>query len=195
MFKGIAKPAFMLLIIICRQTPVYAAIVYDEFISGDLPDSNTATPVLAVGAGSNEITGELGINPDTSDSFFIDLRNGFRLDSIIVTKFPVSANGYQIGFNLLYANSLYYLNIDQAQSGVDILPLLNPLWGPGFSLPLQNDIVEIILISTLSRNAYGLDFVVSQTPLPSALILLLSGMFTLVWAGSRQKKIHKRMHA
>ncbi|MDX2419202.1 MAG: hypothetical protein QNK19_17215 [Xanthomonadales bacterium] len=143
-----------------------AAIAYDELISGDLPDLNAVTPVLGVKDGNNEVLGELGVDPDTTDSFIVDLCNGLRLDSIVVTKFPVPANGYQLGFNLYYADSLRHISIEQVHLGVDILPLLNPLWGPGFSLPIENDFIEISLLQTLSRNEYGFDFVVSPASLP-----------------------------
>lgn len=187
--NGIVKPLFIMLAMCCHSS-VNAAIVYDELISGDLPDLNAGTLILKVGVGSNEVMGGLGVYPDTADSFFIDLRGGFRLDSIVVTEFPEPANGYQIGFNLHYADSLRHLSIDEVHLGIDILPLLNPLWGTGFSLPPGNDIVEIHLLQTLSRNAYGFDFVVSQAPvpLPSALFLLVSGILGLVCAGSTRNK-------
>ena len=63
----------------CWHSSASGAIVYDELISGDLPDLNVVTHILEVGAGSNEILGELGVYPDTADSVFVDLRDGFRL--------------------------------------------------------------------------------------------------------------------
>lgn len=183
MFNRYIKPSLIILAA-CWHSSVSAAPVYDEFVSGDLPDLNAVIPVHEVGIGSNEVSGMLGVYPDTADSFFLDLRDGFRLDSIVVTRFPVPANGYKIGFNLLYADSLRHLSIDQGHLGVDILPLLRPLWGPGVSLPIENDIIEISLLRTLSRNAYGFDFVVSQVPLPSALLLFLSGIMGLIYSGT-----------
>jgi hypothetical protein len=171
----------------CWHSSVNAVIVYDELTSGDLPGLNAEILILAVGVGSNEIIGELGENPDTADSFYIDLRDGFRLDSIVVTKFPVPENGYKIGLNLHYADSLRHLSINQVYLGVDILPLLNPLWGPGFSVPIENDIIEISLLQTLSRNAYGFDIVVSQVPIPPAVWLFGSGLIGLVGIARRKK--------
>jgi hypothetical protein len=188
MFNQVIKLPLIMLAMCCCSS-VGAAIVYDELISGDLPGLNAVMPVLDVGAGSNEVLGELGVYPDTADSFIVDLRGGFRLDSIVVTGFPVPANGYKIGFNLLYADSLRYLSIDQVHLGVDILPLLDPLWGPGFSLPLENDIIEISLLQTLSRNAYGFDFVVSRVPLPPALWLFLSGLMGLIFGGVTHTRV------
>ena len=96
-------------------------------------------------------------------------------------------NGYNIGLNLHYADSLGHLSINQAYLGVDILPLLNTLWGPGFSSPIENDIIKISLLQTLSRNAYGFDIVVSQVPTPPAAWLFGSGLLGLLVTGRRKK--------
>ena len=186
MFNGTVKPLSILLVM-CWHSSVNAVIVYDELASGDLPGLNAAILILEVGAGSNEINGELGLYPDTADSFSIDLRNGFRLDSIILTKCPVPENGYNIGLNLHYADSLQHLSVNQDDLGVDILPLLNTLWGPGFSSPIENDIIEISLLQTLSRNAYGFDFVVSHVPTPPAAWLFGSGLLGFIGIGRRKK--------
>jgi len=186
MFNRIIKLPLIILVM-CWHSSASGAIVYDELISGDLPDLNVVTHILEVGVGSNEILGELGVYPDTTDSVFVDLRDGFRLESIVVTKFPVPANGYKIGFNLLYADSLRHLSINQVHLGVDILPLLNPLWGPGFSLPIENDIIEISLLQTLSGNTYGFNFVTSQVPIPAAVWLFGFGLLGLIGIARRKK--------
>jgi len=171
----------------CWHSSASAAIVYDELISGDLPDLNVVTDILEVGVGSNEILGELGVYSDTVDSLYLDLRGGFRLDAIVVTNFPVPANGYKIGFNLLNADSLRHLSINQVHLGVDILPLLNLIWGPDSSLPIENDIIEISLLQTLSRNTYGFDVVVSQVPIPPAIWLFGFGLLGLIGIARRKK--------
>ena len=165
---------------------VHALLVYDESLDGDLPGLNTAIPVFAVDVGSNELFGELGLYPDTADSFVIDFRGGFRLDSILLTRFPVPTNGYALGFNILYAGSVQHLSVGPAHLGIDILPLLMLTTGSGYSLPLENDIIGIALLQTLSRDAYGFDFVVSQVPMPPALWLFLSGILGLICVGSRR---------
>jgi len=178
---------------LCWYSDAYAALLHDEMISGDLPGLNEVLPVFEVGVGSNVILGELGGYPETADSFFIDLRNGFRLDAIIVTRFPAPENGFEIGFNLLYADSLRHLGIHDVHLGVDILPLLSALWGPGYSLPLENDIIGISLLQFTSRNAYGFDFVVSiesPVPLPSSLLLFLSGITGLLYGASMHSRSH-----
>ena len=163
----------------------HALLVYDELVSGDLPDLNMPIPVFVASVGGNEVYGEFGLYPDTANSFVIDLRGGFRLDSIMLTRFPVPTNGYALGFNILYADSVHHLSLEPVHLGMDILPLLNLTTGPGIPLPLENDLIGIALLQTLSRDAYCFDFVVSQVPMPPALWLFLSGILGLICVGSR----------
>jgi hypothetical protein len=63
-----------------------AVLSYNEAINGDLPTSVADASVLALGVGANTITGQMkfAVNSDF-DSFRVQVADGERLDSIVVT--------------------------------------------------------------------------------------------------------------
>jgi hypothetical protein len=160
------------------QISAQAAVTYNELIQADLPGLNAPGVILTLSPGSNEIVGEVGRYPETQDVFALDLRAGLRLDAITLLEFG-PRNGGQIGFNLLYQNSNSHYAMSPADAGVNILPLLDLTWGPGYSSPIQNGLVEIALLNTLNRNFYRLELHLSHVSIPPALWLFGSGLLGL----------------
>jgi hypothetical protein len=161
------------------QISAQAAVIHNELIPADFPDLNTSAVIVEVSVGSNEIVGEVGTYPETLDTFVLDLRPGLRLDAITLHELGPH-NGGQIGINVMYQDTNSHYSMSLADVGANILPLLELTWGPGYSSPIQNGVVEIALLNTLNRNFFRLDFHVSQVSIPPALWLFGSAVLGLI---------------
>jgi len=173
------------LFVLCAASPAMAVVIHDESVDGDLPQGNLAAyPVFSVTPGSNVILAEAGVYPDKWDAFYLDL-TGYRLDSVVLIVFPNPANGWNLGFSVVYNQSAMGTSVDSASLlNSDLLPLLTPTYGPGFSFPIANDLYRFEIGAGMYTASYGLDFRVSEVPLPSSLFLFLTA---LPWLLSRRK--------
>lgn len=175
---------------------VQASIIYDEALSGDLSDDNLAPTLLAISEGSNVVTGSTIASPLDRDIFSFSVAVGQQLVAIVLDtyvsdddqSFFVVAEGSSIGSLVslpgFLGNALIGASAG-AMQGDDVLDDLGALTFPGstgFVGALGAGTYTFwIQETTVGVPDYALDFQVTSVtvPLPSSLLLLLSGVALL----------------
>lgn len=180
-----------------------ASTVWDESLNGDFSNSGLSPTALIFAPGSNTVLGLTG-NPGSGtggvdrDYFSFVVPTGTQVTSIILlpNTFVSGSSGFmgiQAGPQLTVGTSgagaenlLGYVHYENSMISTDILPTL--LFFGGSSLPAG---VYSVWVQELGGSVdYGLDFNVTQVPLPGAAGLLLSGM-AAIGALRRRKAIRQ----
>lgn len=174
----------------------YAVVIYDEGVSGDLPN-NKADPLpnFVLVEGENKVKGVIEPPADGSDNFEFIVPEGLKLDNIIVEQsnddepdpfaFYISELHWESfepddGWTLI----LYNLHNDTPSGGTSLIDLTPETIEPIETPPLTNDDIYPVLPSpdpykiefkVALDPTYTITFITSPIPEPGTLILLTIG--------------------
>ena len=81
--------------------PTHAVVIYDEAVSGDLPDIGLGPVLNLVQGPDSEVKGDLVPPADPTDKFQFVVPPGFKIDDIIVEAEPDPADPNGFGFIML----------------------------------------------------------------------------------------------
>ena len=186
-----------------------AAADYNEAVSGDLSNSNTAPTPVTFANGNNIITGTTGSNPETGidrDYFTFTLAPNQQLTAIMVLEgttslpgpnpnAPLSFIGLQTGSSVtdpaapVVGALLGYTHYGPSLIGTDILD--NIAVGPGaqgFSPPLGGGTYSVWIQEANTGTAhYAFNFMVRMVPEPSSWMMMLAG-FGLMGLALRRRR-------
>jgi len=187
-----------------------AATIYNEGISGDLPNSGLEPKLLAVGVGSNQVFGTTGrVTATDRDYFRITLGPGLELTAIIelpgTTAGGVSFIGIEAGSQVTVSTGateatglLGWWHYSPADINTNILPeMAVPAEGSaGFTVPLGPGSYSF-WIQDFSAGTfdYGFDLVVSETPEPGTAGALLAGLAVMSILLSRRTRQCPAQHS
>lgn len=173
------------------STASNAVVVYDESVDGDLSTDNLNPTLIDVSLGVNSISGATTFVPLDRDFFTIEIGAGERLDSIILSSYTntddVSFFAYSIGpiFPDLIGGGLAGFELIGANPGSALgEDILDNIAGG----PLGAGIYTFWAQETAGDVTYTFDYNVSAVPVPAALPLLVSGLFSLGFLARRSRK-------
>jgi hypothetical protein len=172
---------FSLLLAGSLTLPIFAAVVYDETVSGDLSSSGLAPTLIALSEGSNQILGTQGGEAaSVRDYVTFTVPEGLLLSSITVLDTSLGNRGFlgiQAGTQLTLppstmtaAGLLGWHHYTPADINVDILPLIGtPANGStGFTPPLSAGNYTLwIQDSSPGLFSYGFDLELQPVPEPA----------------------------
>ena len=191
-----------------HPTQAYAAVVYDEAVSGDFSDSGLSPTPISVAVGSNEIrgtTGRPGAVPDR-DYFTITVPSGLVLSAL--TVLPGTMPGNLVSFIGLQAGNqvtlpvttttatglLGYWLYSTSDINTDILDdMARPANGSsGFSTPLgAGSYAFWVQEVNIPVSPYGFDIVLAAAtavPEPTSIASMMAGVVGLGLARRRRVK-------
>lgn len=180
------------------------ALTYDDFTS-DLSNDPNAPTALVLGIGTHSISGSVTTPSDTRDYLSFEIGAGEQLTDIILQSYvdgTVGGPGNR-GYHALSAGAtsaipgfttgddfLAGAHLDPLPAGSSLLGQLmaSPLNGTGLSGPVGAGIYTYLIQQTGPQvSNYGIQLVVSATPVPlPASGILLAGVFAMA-AGMRRK--------
>ncbi len=184
-------------VIACSATPLHAAVIWNEGISGDLSNDQANPTSFTLSPGINSIIGSV-VNPaDRRDWVMLTVPDGYLLSSVILASY-ISTD--TIGFTGVQAGTAFVGSPDSAGSylgythfgtgpgnvGADILPEMGIAAGAtGFTPPLASGSYVFLIQQTGGAvTNYQFDYVVTPVPEPGLPLLLGGGLLLL--AGSRR---------
>ena len=175
--------AVLLVFSMSLTATVWAAVVYDESVNGDLSNDENAPTTLSFSVGSNQLLGSVGVN-DRDDYFNFIIAPGQTVDSIILDSYVSSGQ------------------TQTQSSSIDAWAFFIPFQFPGFSGTFGiNDIGNEIGLGVLPPGSYSFllneggfaavadytfSFNVSSSPVPSPSTMLLMGTGLLGLIGYRK---------
>lgn len=174
----------------------HAAVVYDESVAGDLSSDGLNPTVISLDNGSNQLIGSVIAAPGDRDFFTITIGTNQTLEAIILENFDSTENqsffavqaGPQVtsitDASVLLGNSLIGAAAGR-QQGDDVLDDLDaaPFGGTGFTGPLGAGTYTFWFQETAAAVDYAFDLQV--VPIPAAVWLFASALFSLGWLRSR----------
>jgi hypothetical protein len=171
-----------------------ATVLYNESVSGDLSNSQSAPTPLTLSAGTNSIIGSVGTG-DTADWVTLTIPAGMQLSSDVLAAYSSTDaqgfTGFQAGSSFVgnpettASAYLGYAHFGTGASnngaatnllGHDLLPIMaNPLTSPGaqgFTDPLAAGKYTFLIQQLGAATNYQFDFGVTAVPEPACLGLL-----------------------
>lgn len=155
--------------------PAAAVSVYDEFVSGDLSGNPAAPTVLAIGLGTNSITGTADAD---QDFFTITVPDGANFTQLLLTSFESTddlaffaiQSGPVITDLTTPTNLLGWLHASASFVGTDILDdlaLSDTAGAIGFTVPLGPGTYTLVMQQTNpGLVAYGFDLIIEPAVVP-----------------------------
>ena len=191
----------------------HAATAWDETDSGDLANLGTSPTLVALGLGSNIVSGTTGRTAGVVDRdyFTFTLPTGWQLDTLTMLPGTTFLGPSGLGFIAVQAGPQVTVNptggsatgllgwwhYNENDLGTNILPFLG--FGPGatgFDGPLPAGSYAFWIQETATGSAaYRFDFGVSAVPEPTSALLLAAGLGALAIRSRRapsQASAHPR---
>lgn len=179
--RGVVSAALAFALVLCPSAS-HAQDVWNELFDGDLSgDPNLPTPI-ALGIGSNVLTGSMSAPDDIRDYVTFTLPPGQELAALLLLQYEdldVGGPGNR-GYHALNTGSTSFIpdvntadfflggaHLDPAPVGTDLLPILAtaPQNGTGFAIPLGAGSYSYVIQQTgPEMTGYSLDFVVVPEP-------------------------------
>jgi len=192
-------------LLMAHISPCYSAIAYQESASGDLSNNRLIPTAVTLEVGSNEIHGSTGSNGSIDlDYFTVNIPTGFQLASITVLGDTAAGGsfsfiGIQAGNQITVlpnggsaAGLLGWWHYSNGDIGTDIFDNMGiPSFGStGFTPPLPAGAYAFwIQDFNPGVSPYGFDLNVAAVPLPSAMLLMPSGLGILSFLGFRRSRL------
>lgn len=167
-------------------TVAHAALVWDETIGGDFSGNGLEPTHIDIMPGGNTVlgtTGNAGAGIDR-DYLSFTVPDGMLLTSLTLTEATSISGGssflaLQEGPALTVTpagvgveNLLGYTHYSYEHLGVNLLPMI----AAGLSTGLPTGAYSLWIQETGGPASYGLDFEVTEVPVPGAALLFLSGL-------------------
>jgi hypothetical protein len=174
-----------------------AVTIWDESVNGDLSGDPAAPTVLAIGLGTNSITGTADAD---QDFFTITVPDGANFTQLLLTSFESTddlaflaiQSGPMITDLTVPDNLLGWLHTSAAFVGSDILDdlaLSDSAGAIGFTVPLGPGTYTLVMQQTNpGLVAYGFDLIIEPVavPQPPMATLLALGLCALAVARRRR---------
>jgi hypothetical protein len=174
-----------------------AVTIWDESVNGDLSGDPAAPTVLAIGLGTNSITGTADAD---QDFFTIIVPDGANFTQLLLTSFESTddlaflaiQSGPMITDLTVPDNLLGWLHTSAAFGGSDILDdlaLSDSAGAIGFTVPLGPGTYTLVMQQTNpGLVAYGFDLIIEPVavPQPPMATLLALGLCALAVARRRR---------
>lgn len=198
----IRSPAAVLAVavaLVAGISPVAAATLWDESLSGDLSDTKTTPTALVLAQGTQSIVGTLDGSGDSQDWISLVVPAGQALSSIKLISY-VSTDGQ--GFTGVQAGSSFVGSEFSASSyagyalfgtaatnggvvGADLLAIMaNPALATGatgLAVPIGAGTWTFLIQQLGAATAYQFDYEVVPIPEPTTSLLTTAGLGFLAW--------------
>jgi hypothetical protein len=177
----------------------HATTLYDESVSGDLSNLQSAPTALNLSVGTNSINGTVGTAADQQDWVALRVPAGTQLSSLFLASYSsadaqgfmgVQAGSSFVGSTNTPGNYLGYVHYGTGATNngpatnvvnTDLMPLLaNPAvaaGAQGFTPPLGAGTYTFLIQQLGASTNYGFDFVDRAVPEPGMIgVMALSGI-------------------
>ena len=199
MIRSSLTPVFFrfslgLFVLLVVAAPAGAVVIYDESVSGDLPDVGLGPVLNLVQGPDSEVKGDLVPPADPTDKFQFVVPPGFKVDDIIVESQPVPEDPNAFGF-FLFEIEIAPLELP-GNSIVVIIPAQTPPGGTSLKdaqpvSPIPSPLEDLlpfipspepyrIKLSVDEDPLWSVTFLTSPIPEPACIVLCATSGLVLV---------------